>query len=104
MATTGAESQSDSNAHGIIEIPADEHSVGTFPPFDGETYASQILWLAITFGLLYWIMSKVALPRLSGILEDRRDRIAGDLARGKSPERGKQRRHRRLRAGACGSA
>lgn len=80
MATTGAESQSDSNAHGIIEIPADEHSVGTFPPFDGETYASQILWLAITFGLLYWIMSKVALPRLSGILEDRRDRIAGDLA------------------------
>ncbi|MAA96912.1 MAG: ATP F0F1 synthase subunit B' [Stappia sp.] len=80
MATTGAESQSDSNAHGVIEIPADEHSVGTFPPFDGSTYASQILWLAITFGLLYWIMSKVALPRISGILEDRRDRIAGDLA------------------------
>lgn len=80
MATTGAESPSGTNAQGVIEIPADEHSVGTFPPFDGATYASQLLWLAITFALLYWIMSRVALPRLSGILEDRRDRIAGDLA------------------------
>ncbi len=79
MATTGAETQHGST-NAVIEIPADEHSVGTFPPFDGTTYASQILWLAITFGLLYWIMSKVALPRISGILEDRRDRIAGDIA------------------------
>lgn len=80
MATTGAETQHDSSTHAVIEIPADEHSVGTFPPFDGATYASQLLWLAITFGVLYWIMTRVALPRLSGILEDRRDRIAGDIA------------------------
>ncbi len=80
MATTGAETHSEVNTHAVIEIPADEHSVGTFPPFDGSTFASQLLWLAITFGVLYWIMSKVALPRLSGILEDRRDRIAGDVA------------------------
>jgi len=74
MATTSAETQT-----GTV-VPADAQGSAGFPPFDGSTYASQILWLAITFGLLYWIMAKVALPRISGILEDRRDRIAGDIA------------------------
>ncbi|WP_321338729.1 F0F1 ATP synthase subunit B [uncultured Cohaesibacter sp.] len=51
----------------------------SFPPFDPNTFGSQILWLAITFGLLYYIMSKVALPQIANILEVRRDRIASDL-------------------------
>ena len=62
------------------EVPHGADATGSFPPFDGTTYPSQLLWLAITFGLFYWIMTKVALPRIGGILEDRRDRIAGDLA------------------------
>ena len=53
---------------------------GVFPPFDSSTFASQILWLAITFGLLYWVISRIAAPRIASILEVRRDRIAGDLA------------------------
>ena len=57
-----------------------EDGGGTFPPFDPSTYPSQLLWLAITFGLLYYLMSKVALPRISDILEVRRDRIADDIA------------------------
>jgi F-type H+-transporting ATPase subunit b len=60
----------------LVETPA-EHNV--FPPFDSTTYASQLLWFAITFVLLYYLMAKVALPRIAGILEDRRDRIASDL-------------------------
>jgi len=51
-----------------------------FPPFDSSTYGAQLFWLAITFGALYIIMSKVALPRIGEILEVRRDRIEGDLA------------------------
>jgi len=62
------------------EVPADAHASGAFPPFDSTTFASQLLWLAITFAVFYWIMKNVALPRISGILEDRKDRIAGDLA------------------------
>jgi F-type H+-transporting ATPase subunit b len=50
-----------------------------FPPFDSSTFPSQLLWLAITFAILYYLMAKVALPRIGGILEDRRDRIASDL-------------------------
>ena len=52
---------------------------GSFPPFDASTFPSQILWLAITFGLFYLFLKKVVLPRVGGILEDRSARISGDL-------------------------
>lgn len=50
-----------------------------FPPFQSETFASQLLWLALAFALLYWLMAKVALPRIGGILHDRSQRLASDL-------------------------
>ncbi len=55
------------------------HESAVFPPFDQTTYASQLLWLAITFGLFYVLMKKVIVPRVGGILEDRHGRIAQDL-------------------------
>lgn len=61
------------------ETAAQHGEKGVFPPFDSSTYPSQILWLAITFGLFYLFLSKVVLPRVGGTLEVRRDRIAGDL-------------------------
>lgn len=57
----------------------DAGAQGAFPPFDASTFPSQILWLAITFGLFYLFLKKVVLPRVGGILEVRRDRIAQDL-------------------------
>ncbi|HEX8167807.1 MAG TPA: F0F1 ATP synthase subunit B' [Beijerinckiaceae bacterium] len=51
-----------------------------FPPFATESFASQLLWFAIAFGLLYYLMAKVALPRVAEILETRTNRIADDLA------------------------
>jgi F-type H+-transporting ATPase subunit b len=59
---------------------AENAAKGAFPPFDTSTFAGQIFWLVITFGLLYWLMSKVALPRVSEILEQRKARIESDLA------------------------
>jgi len=55
------------------------HGGGAFPPFDSSTFPSQLLWLAITFGLFYLFLKRVVLPRVGGILEVRRDRIAQDL-------------------------
>lgn len=59
-----------------------EHG-GTFPPFDSSTFGGQLLWLAIFFGLMYWLMKKVALPRVENILEGRAERISADLAEAK---------------------
>jgi F-type H+-transporting ATPase subunit b len=53
---------------------------GGFPPFQKETFASQLFWLVIAFALLYVLMSKVALPRVGSIIDARRARIDGDLA------------------------
>jgi F-type H+-transporting ATPase subunit b len=55
------------------------HGGGAFPPFDASTFPSQILWLAITFGLFYLFLKRVVLPRIGGILEVRHDRIRQDL-------------------------
>lgn len=62
----------------MTEAHGGEH--GAFPPFDPATFASQLFWLAIAFGLLYYVMSRIALPRIATILEERNDRIADDLA------------------------
>ena len=50
-----------------------------FPPFDAATFPSQLLWLAITFGALYYVMSKIALPKVGAVIENRKARIAKDL-------------------------
>src|SRR6478736_5904177 len=57
--------------------PAEAH--GNFPPFDSSTFGSQLVWLALAFGALYLLMSKVALPRVASILEERHNRVSSDL-------------------------
>ena len=52
---------------------------GAFPPFNTETFPSQLLWLALCFGALYLLMSRVALPRVGGVIEARRDKVASQL-------------------------
>ena len=60
-------------------VPASEHG-GGFPPFQKETFASQIVWLVITFVALYLLISRIAIPRIGGIFEERDKRIQGDFA------------------------
>src|ERR1700730_4714394 len=60
-------------------IPAGEHG-RKFPPFDAQSFASQLIWLALTFIALYLLMSRIALPRIGSILDERRRRVADDLA------------------------
>ncbi len=59
--------------------PAQADGGAAFPPFDTTHLASTIFWLAVAFGLLYYLMSKIALPRVAEILETREGKIEGDL-------------------------
>ena len=49
------------------------------PQLDITAFSPQIIWLIITFLLLYILMSKVALPRIGNILEQRQARIDDNL-------------------------
>lgn len=49
------------------------------PQLDLATFPTQLVWLAITFLVLYVVMVTVGLPRVGGIIDARRARIEGDL-------------------------
>ncbi|RFC63740.1 F0F1 ATP synthase subunit B [Fulvimarina endophytica] len=76
----GPQTQSEVGAHA-------EGGHNAFPPMDPTYFPSQLLWLAVTFGVFYWVLKNVLVPRVGGILENRRDRIAIDL---EAAERAKQ--------------
>ena len=54
------------------------------PQLDVTTFPPQLIWLVLTFGVLYLIMSKLALPRVSQILEERQHRIEDNLKKAES--------------------
>ena len=58
---------------------ADAHG-RAFPPFQKETFASQLLSLLIAFVALYLIVSRIALPRVGSLLDARQNAIDTDLA------------------------
>ncbi len=49
------------------------------PQMEFADYAPQLIWLAITFITLYVLMSRIALPRIADVLEQRQLRLSNDL-------------------------
>jgi F-type H+-transporting ATPase subunit b len=50
------------------------------PQLDVSTFSNQIFWLVVTLVVLYFVMSRVALPRVAAVLADRRGTITSDIA------------------------
>ena len=71
MATAQAQTKATTESHGGPKAP--------FPPFNSETYASQVVWLVIAFVALYVLLSRVALPRVASIFAARTGKMKGDL-------------------------
>ena len=49
------------------------------PQLDLATYSSQVFWLIISFLVLYFLVAKLAMPRIAEVLEERQERIEDDL-------------------------
>jgi F-type H+-transporting ATPase subunit b len=56
------------------------HGETSFPPFDPVNFTPMLIWLSLSFGLLYLLMSKIALPRVESILHTRARKIAKDIS------------------------
>lgn len=50
------------------------------PQLNFEHFPNQIFWLLVTLVLIYFILSRVVLPRIGGILADRQGKITNDIA------------------------
>jgi F-type H+-transporting ATPase subunit b len=58
----------------------DGHDETTFPPFDPVNFTSLLVWLTLSFGFLYLLMSKIAVPRVEAILQTRAHNITKDIS------------------------
>ena len=67
------ESVASSIAHGETETATG------LPQLDTATFANQIFWLIVTMLVLYWVVAKIALPRIGAVLSDRQGAMTGDL-------------------------
>jgi F-type H+-transporting ATPase subunit b len=72
--------ESHGNAKGATaHTEADGGHKAPFPPFQKDTFASQLVSLLIAFVALYLIVSRIALPRVGKTIDDRQNAIEGDL-------------------------
>ncbi len=51
------------------------------PQLDASTFVSQVFWLVVMFAALYWVVAKIAVPRVGQVLEQRARVIQDDLDR-----------------------
>lgn len=62
-----------------VAAPGETAAAGGIPQLDVATFPNQIFWLLITLAVIYFILSRIALPRIGAVLAERRGTITNDL-------------------------
>ena len=57
------------------------------PQMEFADYAPQVVWLVISFAVLYLLMARLALPHIATVLQAREERVEKDLERAEVLER-----------------
>ena len=66
LATTNTENAAEAGGAGM-------------PQLDFSTFPNQIFWLLVTLAVIYFVLSRVALPRIGSVLSERKGTITNDL-------------------------
>jgi len=66
-------------AHGAAEAAHDAAGAAGMPQLDFSTFPNQIFWLVVTMLAIYFIVSRVAMPRIGGVMADRASVVQNDL-------------------------
>jgi F-type H+-transporting ATPase subunit b len=63
----------------VLVTSAQSGESGGMPQLNPEFWVSQIVWLVLTFGILYIVLSKLILPKISNNLESRKSQILENI-------------------------
>ncbi len=63
----------------LAAVPETVEKKGGLPQLNAPDMVPQLIWLALTFGVLYFVLSRVTLPRIASVIEERSNRIQRDL-------------------------
>jgi F-type H+-transporting ATPase subunit b len=62
-----------------------EHASGGLPQFDFSWWAGEAVWTVAIFVVLLILFTKVFVPRVGGTIDEREDRISGDIGAARRP-------------------
>ena len=63
----------------VLLTSAQSAESGGMPQLNPEFWISQVFWLVLTFGILYLVLSKLVLPKISDNLETRKSQILENI-------------------------
>jgi F-type H+-transporting ATPase subunit b len=58
----------------------DAYSVHPMPQLEPSCWGNQVVWLLITLVVIYFVLSRIALPRIAAVLAERQGTITNDIA------------------------